>query len=239
MIKGNGNGSYADLIAQKHPKSAAAEAYRTLRTNLGFAAPDHPARLIMATSAGPGDGKTSTMSNLAVVLAQTGQNVCLVDCDLRKPRIHKVFEIDNTRGLTNVLLQNAVLDEVIIPAETAGLFLFPSGPIPPNPAELIGSEKLKDLWPQLLERYDYVLVDAPPVLAVTDASLLAGQMDGVILIVKSGTSRVDMIQDAKAQLVKANSRILGVVLNQVRMSQKDYSYYYYYHGKSKEDQIRL
>ncbi|MDQ7792022.1 MAG: CpsD/CapB family tyrosine-protein kinase [Clostridia bacterium] len=239
MIKGNGNGSYADLIAQKHPKSAAAEAYRTLRTNLGFAAPDHPARLIMATSAGPGDGKTSTMSNLAVVLAQTGQNVCLVDCDLREPRIHKVFEIDNTRGLTNVLLQNAVLDEVIIPAETAGLFLFPSGPIPPNPAELIGSEKLKDLWPQLLERYDYVLVDAPPVLAVTDASLLAGQMDGVILIVKSGTSRVDMIQDAKAQLVKANSRILGVVLNQVRMSQKDYSYYYYYHGKSKEDQIRL
>ncbi len=239
MIKGNGNGSYADLIAQKHPKSAAAEAYRTLRTNLGFAAPDHPARLIMATSAGPGDGKTSTMSNLAVVLAQTGQNVCLVDCDLRKPRIHKVFEIDNTRGLTNVLLQNAVLDEVIIPAETAGLFLFPSGPIPPNPAELIGSEKIKDLWPQLLERYDYVLVDAPPVLAVTDASLLAGQMDGVILIVKSGTSRVDMIQDAKAQLVKANSRILGVVLNQVRMSQKDYSYYYYYHGKSKEDQIRL
>ncbi|RJX21942.1 MAG: polysaccharide biosynthesis tyrosine autokinase [Desulforudis sp.] len=239
MIKGNGNGSYVDLIAQKHPKSAAAEAYRTLRTNLGFAAPDHPARLIMATSAGPGDGKTSTMSNLAVVLAQTGQNVCLVDCDLRKPRIHKVFEIDNTRGLTNVLLQNAVLDEVIIPAETAGLFLFPSGPIPPNPAELIGSEKIKDLWPQLLERYDYVLVDAPPVLAVTDASLLAGQMDGVILIVKSGTSRVDMIQDAKAQLVKANSRILGVVLNQVRMSQKDYSYYYYYHGKSKEDQIRL
>jgi capsular exopolysaccharide synthesis family protein len=239
MIKGNGNGSYVDLIAQKHPKSAAAEAYRTLRTNLGFAAPDHPARLIMATSAGLGDGKTSTMSNLAVVLAQTGQNVCLVDCDLRKPRIHKVFEIDNTRGLTNVLLQNAVLDEVIIPAETAGLFLFPSGPIPPNPAELIGSEKIKDLWPQLLERYDYVLVDAPPVLAVTDASLLAGQMDGVILIVKSGTSRVDMIQDAKAQLVKANSRILGVVLNQVRMSQKDYSYYYYYHGKSKEDQIRL
>ena len=239
MLNSSGNVSYVDLITHKYPKSAAAEAFRTMRTNLGFAAPDSPARLIMATSAGPGDGKTTTITNLAVVLTQAGHSVCLVDCDLRKPRLHKIFGLENNLGLTNLLLQKATLDEVIVPSEVNGLHLLFSGPIPPNPAELLGSERIKELWPSLLERFNYVLVDAPPVLAVTDASLLAGQLGGVILVVNSGTSRVDRVQEAKDYILKANGRILGVVLNQLRMSNKDYSYYYYYHSKSKADQIRL
>ncbi|AZK60202.1 CpsD/CapB family tyrosine-protein kinase [Candidatus Desulforudis audaxviator] len=234
------NGAFVDLVAHKHPKSAAAEAYRTLRTNLGFAAPDRPARVILVSSAGPADGKTTTVSNLAVVLAQAGHSVCLVDSDLRKPRLHRLFGVENTAGLTNVLSQNAGLEEVVVNTEVDRLALLPSGPIPPNPAELLGSGRMQEVLDRLAERYDFVLADSPPVLAVTDASLLAGQVDGVLLVIRAADTRVDLAQEAKAQLAKAGGRVLGVVLNKVRLSAKDYGYYYYYHHRPvKEDQIRL
>ncbi|SHJ73254.1 CpsD/CapB family tyrosine-protein kinase [Desulfofundulus thermosubterraneus] len=237
MFKSNG---YApQLIAHKHPKSAAAEAYRVLRTNLGFAALDHPCRSILVTSAGPEDGKSTTAANLAVVLAQAGNKVILVDCDLRKPVLHKIFEVENHRGLTNCLLQNLDPAEVSKNGLVENLTLVTSGPIPPNPAELLGSGRVRALWPALLERFDYLIVDSPPVLAVTDASLLAAQVDGVILVVRAATTRVEIAREARDQLLKASARIIGVVLNQVKMPARDYHYYYYYHRREKEEEVRL
>jgi capsular exopolysaccharide synthesis family protein len=238
-LKAKFNGTAVELAAHRHPKSAVAEACRTLRTNLSFAAPDHPARVIMVSSATSGEGKTTTISNLGVVLAQAGQKVCLVDCDLRKPRLHKVFALENATGVTNILSQQLLPEDVVVPSEIDRLSLLPSGPVPPNPAELLGSEKIREMLSWLADQFDYVLVDSPPLLAVTDASLLASRVDGVLLVVGSATTRVDLAQEARAQLAKVGARVLGVVLNRVRMSAKDYSYYYYYHRDSKEDQIRL
>lgn len=236
MFKNNG---YAPLLwAHKHPRSAVAEAYRTLRTNLGFASLDRPCRSILVTSAGPGDGKSTTAANLAVVLAQAGNRVMLVDCDLRKPAQHRIFEVENQRGLTNCLLQNLDPEEVSHRGLAENLALLTSGPIPPNPAELVGSERVRALWPSLLGRYDYVIVDSPPVLAVTDASLLAAQLEGVLLVVRAHT-RVEVVREAKEQLEKASARIIGVVLNQVKMPSRDYHYYYYYRYREKDEQVRL
>ncbi|MCL6560331.1 MAG: CpsD/CapB family tyrosine-protein kinase [Firmicutes bacterium] len=239
MSPNNGHKETPALITQRHPRSAMAEAYRTLRTNLGFAGLDRPCRSIMVTSPGPGDGKSTTAVNLAIVLAQAGHKVLLMDCDLRKPALHKIFGFDNTRGLTNALVQGRDPLEMTREGPVEGLKVLTSGPLPPNPAELLGSEKMRGLWPRLLENFDYAVVDAPPVLAVTDSVLLSGQVDGVILVAWAGTSRVEVLQDAKEQLVKANARIIGVVLNKVKMPARDYRYYYYYHSKEKEDTVRL
>ena len=227
------------LITQRHPRSAVAEAYRTLRTNLSFASLDHSCRSIMVTSPGPGDGKSTTAANLAIVLAQAGKTVLLVDCDLRKPALHKIFELDNSSGFTNAVVQGRDPAELAQPGPVEGLFVLPSGPLPPNPAELLGSERVRGLWPGLLERFDTVVVDAPPVLAVTDAVLLAAQVEGVILVIWAGAARVEIAQEAKEQLTKASARIIGVVLNKVKVPSRDYHYYYYYHPKEKEDIIRL
>ncbi|MEW6541829.1 MAG: CpsD/CapB family tyrosine-protein kinase [Bacillota bacterium] len=240
MNEFSSNGAYIDLVAHRHPKAAAAEAYRTLRTNLGFAAPDRAAKVILITSAGPEEGKTTTAGNLAVVLAQAGHGVCLLDADLRKPRLHKVFGVENEVGLTNVLSQNLALEKAVVQSAAGGVALLPSGPIPPNPAELLGSGRMKEVLGRLAERYDFVLVDSPPVLAVTDASLLAARVDGVLLVIRAADTRVEPAQEAKARLEKTGGRILGVTLNKVRLSAKDYSYYYYYHHRpGKEDQVRL
>lgn len=227
------------LSAHKHPRSALAEAYRTLRTNLGFATLDRSCRSVLVTSAGPEDGKTTTTANLGVVLAQAGHRVVVVDCDLRKPKLHELFEVENHRGLTNCLLQNLDPEEVAHGGLVENLTLLTSGPIPPNPAELLGSERVRALWPALLARYDYVLVDSPPLLAVTDASLLAAQVDGVLLVVRAATTRVEVAREARDQLLKANARIIGVVLNQVKMPGRDYHYYYYYRRREKEEEVRL
>ncbi|AEG15650.1 capsular exopolysaccharide family [Desulfofundulus kuznetsovii DSM 6115] len=235
MSKANGY----ELITHKHPRSPVAEAYRVLRTNLGFSGLDRPCRSILVTSAGPEDGKSTTAANLAVVLAQAGNKVILVDCDLRKPTQHRIFEVENHRGLTNCLLQNLDPAEVSKNGLVENLTLVTSGPIPPNPAELLGSGRVRALWPALLERFDYLIIDSPPVLAVTDAALLAAQVDGVILVIRAATTRVEIAQEARDQLLKANARIIGVVLNQVKMPARDYHYYYYYHRREKEEEVRL
>ncbi|KUK40620.1 MAG: Tyrosine-protein kinase YveL, partial [Clostridia bacterium 62_21] len=140
----------------------------------------------------------------------------LVDCDLRKPNVHKIFDLENGEGLTNVLVQGRAPGELCHEGPVEGLKILTSGPIPPNPAELLGSERIKQLWPQFLEEFDYVILDSPAVLAVTDSVLLASQVHGVILVVWAGVERVDIVQEAKEQLLKANARILGVVLNKVK-----------------------
>lgn len=223
------NGIRQGIISSTNPKSAVAEAYRTLRTNLGFASLDETCRSILVTSAGPEDGKSTIASNLAVVLAQAGHRVILVDCDLRKPMQHKLFGVDNGRGLANCLLQNLPVEEIAHTGLVPNLTVLTSGPIPPNPAEILASDKVRTLWNSLLEHYDYLVIDSPPVLAVTDTPLLASQVMGVLLVVEAAGTRIDIAKNAKEQLVRANARLLGVVLNKVKVQSQDYYYYYYYH----------
>lgn len=235
----NGHENNYRLISHKHPKSAVAEAYRTLRTNLGFSSLDKPHRIILVTSAGPGEGKSTTSANLAVVLAQAGHKVIIVDCDLRKPVQHKIFEVENSRGVTNCLLKNLSLVEVAHYNLVDNLTVLTSGPIPPNPAELLGSKKIRSLLQDLSHQFEYVIIDSPPILAVTDASLLATQVDGVILVVRSGSTRTDVAVEAKEQLLRANANIIGVVLNGINVHSKGYHYYYYYDSQSQGEKLKL
>lgn len=220
-----------DLVSHTHPKSPLAEAYRTLRTNLGFAGVDQECRTILISSPSLQDGKSTVISNLAVVMAQAGKKVLLVDCDLRKPVQHRVFNLSNQKGFTNCLLNQVSLEKVVQPGPLENLSVLTSGPIPPNPAELLSSARTRDFWSFLRERYDYVLIDAPPVLAVTDAVVLASQVDGVVLVLKTGSTRNTVAVQARDQFTRANARLLGVVLNQVEIDGPDYQYsYYYYYG---------
>jgi len=217
-----------ELITHKNPKSAMAEAYRTLRTNLDFAGVDNPCRSIMISSSSPQDGKSTTLANLAVVMAQAGHKVILVDCDLRKPVQHKIFSVANHKGVTNCLLGQMQVEEAVHNGVVENLTLLTSGPIPPNPAEILNSGKTRAFWGMLLEKYDYIFIDTPPVLAVADASILSTQVDGVILVIRSAVTKIELARQAKEQFIKANARIIGVVLNFVKMDSEGYQYYYYY-----------
>ncbi len=214
------------LICDKNPKSLVAESYRTIRTNLNFAEGDQICRSIMVSSVAPLDGKSTTISNLAVVMAQAGKKVLLVDADLRKPMQHMIFQVSNQKGLTNFLLQQVPVEELTHEGLVDNLSLLTSGPIPLNPAEIIDSERCRSLWPALLKKYDYIFIDAPPVLAVTDAVIISTQVDGVILVVSSASTRIEMAKEAKEKFRSANARILGVVVNKVKMNEKEYGYYY-------------
>lgn len=237
FLKGSGRGHHKNgsggLFALNDPRSPVVEAFRTLRTNINFASADRPYKVILVTSPTPSDGKSTVVANLGMVMAQAGNKVLIVDADLRKPTQHRIFEVINSKGLVNLIVQGEELSEVVHAGPIDGLHLITSGPIPPNPSELLVSDRMANLMSELRERYDIVLIDSPPVIAVTDSTLLASKVDGSILVIKSGITRIDLINNALDQLKKANERFLGVVLNQVRVESRDYSYYYYY-GGSKE-----
>lgn len=233
----DGNGS-DKLFALNDPKSPVVEAFRSLRTNISFASVDRPYKIILVTSPTPSDGKSTVTANLAMVMAQAGNSVLLVDADLRKPRQHHIFEIANIKGLVNTMVQNEALSTVIQPGPIDGLSLITSGPIPPNPSELLASNKMAAFLNDVRDDFDIVLIDSPPVIAVTDAALLATRVDGVILVIKSGVTRIDLINNAIEQLKKANEKFLGVVLNQVKITPGDYNYYYYY-GNSKQRSVQM
>ncbi|MEG6585040.1 CpsD/CapB family tyrosine-protein kinase [Dendrosporobacter sp. 1207_IL3150] len=216
------------LIVQEQAKSPIAEAYRTLRTNIQFSRADGELKILMFTSSGPGEGKSTTAANTAVAMAQAGKSVILVDCDLRKPVQHKIFAKQN-RGVTNILVEERSAIALLQETEVDNLRILPSGPIPPNPSELLGTEAMQQIINNLKQECDMLIIDAPPVVAVTDASVLASKVDGIILIVNSGTNRPEMVQKAKELLVKANGHILGVVLNRVEI-EEEHAYYYYYYG---------
>ena len=220
------------LIVNEQPKSAAAEAYRTLRTNLQYAKVDGELKTIMYTSAGPSEGKSTTIANTAVVLAHSGKKVILVDCDLRKPVMHKIFNKKN-QGLTNILVEHSNVNDYIQETDIQNLRIVTSGPIPPNPSELLGSLKMTELLASLREQADIVLIDVPPVVAVTDASVMASQVDGITLVLDSGTVRPEMAQRAIELLTNANGKILGVILNRVEIDD-EHAYYYYYYGNDKK-----
>lgn len=217
------------LIADKLPKSPISEQYRTIRTNIQFSLVDQQLRSVMVTSSGPSEGKSTTASNMAVVFSQQGKKVLFVDADLRKPTAHYTFQQENFKGLTTVLTKQSELFETINSTRIANLDILTSGPIPPNPAELLSSRAMEELLAAAYKQYDMVVFDTPPVLAVTDAQVLANQCDGTILVVASGSTDKDSAVKAKELLEAAKAKLLGVVLN--RKKQKDSSYYYYYGTK--------
>ena len=200
-----------NLITLTDPRSPASEAYRTLRTNLSFYSLDEPLRTLVVTSPAPDEGKSTTIANLAVTMAQGGRRTILVDCDLRRPSLHELFGVNNEVGLTTMILdENAGL--VLQQTTVENLSILPSGPKPPNPADLVGSRKVERVLDMLKENADVVLIDAPPVIGVTDAAVLGARVDGVLLVVSAGKTRRDHAEHARELLEKARVRIVGVAL---------------------------
>lgn len=239
------------LIALSQPRSPTTEAYRVLRSGIQFSSVDNPdqARL-MVTSANPSEGKSLTVANLAIVMAQAGLNVLIVDADLRRPVQHKTFRMPQKGGLTNLLLEIdlsatdaevlAAMKRAIQPTQVEGLHLLTSGPIPPNPSELLGSAKMEMMINTLAMQYDYVVLDSPPVLAVTDATVLSRRVEGVLLVIDAGSTRRGHLKQATEQLDAANANVMGVVLNRLSSrSDSYYTYYYYRHAYYLDDSAEL
>ncbi len=216
------------LIVQNDPKSPISESYRAIRTNLQFAGAGKQMKYIAFTSSVPGEGKSTTISNIALTMAQDGKKVLLIDNDLRKPRQHKIWGLLN-KGLTNMIAMGAPFDEVVQKDVFPNLDVLTSGPIPPNPSELLGSSKMNTILKEIGEPYDYVLLDLPPILAVTDAAIVGNMADGVVLVVRSGLTVPEEAKESKKRLEAGHANILGVVLNGVPTEKKGYGYGYYYY----------
>jgi len=214
------------LIAKYDPKSPISEQYRNIRTNIIYSSIDEEIRSILVTSSGPGEGKSTTTANLAVVFAQAGKTVLLVDADLRKPTVHYTFNLNNTAGLTSILTNQMELMEAVHQDDEKNLYVLPSGPIPPNPSELLGSKAMSNFLERALEEFDIILFDTPPVMAVTDAQVLANLCHGSILVVGSEKADKDAVVKTKEQLASSTGKILGVVLNN-KKNDKNSNYYYY------------
>ena len=214
------------LITISDPRSSVSEAFRTLRTNLQFASVDRELRSILVTSAEPGAKKSSTLANLAVTMAQAEKRVILVDCDLRKPCLHELFNLSNEVGLVTMMLEDeALASPPLQETGVPGLWLLASGPLPPRPSDLLGSKRMGRIIETLSEKAEVLLFDAPPVLAVTDASILAAKIDGVLLVTSAGRTKREQVTDAMAQLEKVNAHIVGAVLNNVETSgRRGYAY---------------
>jgi len=210
------NEKLGQLITVSEPRSPISEAYRTLRTNLDFAGLDRTLQTLVVTSAGVGEGKSTTLANLAVVTAQAGQMVILVDADLRRPSLHGIFGLANDFGLTTMMMDEAALASPPL-QETGieGLTLLASGPLPPNPAELMGSRRMGEVIAALSQRAAHVFFDTPPVVAVTDAAVLATKVDGVLLVISAGTTRREYARSAVQRLQQINARLVGTVLTNV------------------------
>ena len=220
-----------NLVTQNDPKNPAAEAYRVIRTNIQFAQAGKELQTIVLTSCTPNEGKTTTIANLAVVLTQAGKSVLLMDCDMRNPTVHKSFNLSNKVGLSSCISMGTAVADAVQATGIEGLDALTAGVIPPNPSELLGSERMKNILQRAKEKYDYVLIDAPPVLPVTDTLVLSRLVDGLIMVIDSGEIKVEMAREVKNQLVHAGANILGVVLNKVRSEHHGYGYgYYYYYG---------
>ncbi|SFE99757.1 capsular exopolysaccharide family [Bacillus sp. OV194] len=217
------------LITHNNPMSPISEQYRTIRTNIQFSSIDKQYKTLLVTSAGQGEGKSTTVANLAVVLAQQGKRVLVVDGDLRKPTVHYTFRVSNIQGMTSVLTKQLTFEDAVQKTNIDHLYVLPSGPIPPNPSELLNSKAMEALVEEANSKYDYVLFDSPPVLAVTDAQILSNRCDGVVLVASSGRTEKEEALKAKELLENANAKILGVVLNGKETN--DSSYYYYYGSK--------
>jgi len=224
----------SNLISFHDPKARASEAYRALRTNIGFLGVDRQIKSIVVTSPDQAEGKSTTCANIAISMAQTDKKVLLLECDLRKPKIHKYFGVENDKGLTDVIVNNMEYEAVTRKIDQIkNLYVITCGPIPPNPAEILESAKMNDLINRLKDSFDMVILDSPPVSELTDAAIVSKNADGVILVIASGESNIDMARHAKSALENVKARVLGVVLTKLDRSSGSYHYYryrnYYYY----------
>ena len=217
------------FILEKDPKSIAAESYRTLRTNIQYSSFDKEYKVIMVTSSEPGEGKSTTSGNLALSFAQDGKKVLLIDCDLRKPSLHKKFKISNLIGLSDVLIGKEDL-KAALHRYNENLVVLTSGKLPPNPSEMLSSKAMSNLLKELKNVFDYIILDTPPVQAVTDSQILSTKADGTILVIRAEKTKKDSVQNALGLLKKVNANIIGTVLNGIESSRNKY---YYYYGESK------
>ncbi|MEJ7760025.1 MAG: polysaccharide biosynthesis tyrosine autokinase [Gemmatimonadaceae bacterium] len=228
--KGRGapTGGLEELVTITDVRSSAAESYRTLRTNLMFSQAVRALRTLVVTSASPGEGKTTTAANLAVSFAQQGMRVLLVDCDLRRARLHKLFDMSREPGLTDLVIGLSDADAVCRQTSVTGLYLLPAGPLPPNPAELLGSEGMRRTLETLAEAYDLIVVDTPPLLAASDAAILATIADGVIIVLRAGATETSAAEQSMQQLNAVGARVVGAVLNDPDAQVPRYGAYYRY-----------
>ena len=216
------------IISYNDPKSVISEQYRAIRTNIEYSNVDQNTKTILVTSSDKNEGKTTTVSNLAVSFANLNKKVLLIDCDLRNASIHKMFKINNIYGLTDILAKDRAVDKCIQETELENLYVLTAGATPPNPAEILSSEKMKNLIEDLKNIYDYIFIDTPPIGLVTDAGVLSSFIDGVVLVVKSESIEKKYLEETKKKLDAVDARILGAILNSYKSEQKDYNYYSYY-----------
>ncbi len=221
-----------ETVTQVRPQSQMAESYRALRTSLLLSNLGAPPKVIMVTSARPQEGKTTTSINTAIVLAQKGVRVLLMDADLRRPSIHKTLGMGPRSGLSNVLTGSATVQQTIAASPILpNLFIMPAGTPPPNPAELLASSNMRDLLEELREQFDHIVIDTPPTLSVTDAVVLSPRADATILVIRSGQTTKQALRRARDILMQVNAHVAGVLLNAVDLTSPDYYYYYEYQGK--------
>lgn len=213
------------FIVEKKPKSVAAEAYRSLRTNIQYSSFDKEYKTIVVTSSNPGEGKSITAGNLALTLAEGESRVLLVDCDMRKPSVHKNFRVTNTHGLSDVLLQKQKVMDVAHNYKD-NLYIITSGKIPPNPAEMLASKAMTLFLDEMKKHFDYIVLDTPPVHAVADPQILSTKADGTLFVVRAGVTKKDDVQGSISILKKVNANIIGTVLHAVENSKNKYYYYY-------------
>lgn len=224
------------LISLTNPKSPVTEAFRTLRTNIQFSSIDEEIRTLVITSSTPTEGKSVVTNNMAAIMAQGDKKVLLIEGDLRKPRIHEHFKLSNHQGLTNILVGDKDLKDVVNRyAPLDNLYILTSGPIPPNPAEILGSKKMKDFLNKAKEDYDIILIDTPPIGLVTDSAVLSTICDALIYVVAVGQTEVDVVKHSKDLLDTVNANIIGVVLNKVPVDGRSYYKYYNYYGYYEEE----
>jgi capsular exopolysaccharide synthesis family protein len=231
LQKKNGNGSHPELLVNADARSPLAEAYRHLRTSVLLSAAGGAPQTMLVTSSQPAEGKTTTAVNTALILAQTGADVLVVDADMRRPRIHSIFEVENTRGLSTILaskMSEAEMFNMITAHEATGLYLLPAGAIPPNPAELIGSEEMRRLITALKSSFTHIVIDSPPVASFTDSVLISSLVDGVLLVVHGGRASRGIVRRSRQVLQDVGAKIFGIVLNNVNLDSSDYYYKYYY-----------
>lgn len=219
------------LIGSPSVKAPVEEAYKTLRTNIQYSNLDNDLKIILVTSTSPEEGKTSTSSNLAISMAQSDNKVLLIDCDLRKPSVHKAFHILNIKGLTNVIAENMDYHEILNSVGIPNLDILTSGPTPPNPSELLGSTRMQVFIKKVLEEYDVIILDSPPVLPVSDAMVLSQLADRVIFVTRYGKTTYDEAENAKQGMENVGAKILGAVMNDIPIDAEGGGYYYYSYGE--------
>ncbi|MFJ7950619.1 CpsD/CapB family tyrosine-protein kinase [Lysinibacillus sp. NPDC096418] len=215
------------LVTVANSHSFVSEQFRTIRTNITFSMPDKAIKTILVTSATPGEGKSTNAANLGVVFAQEGKRIVIVDADLRKPTMHYTFLLQNARGLSNLLTRQFTISEAVNSTDIPNLFVLTSGPIPPNPAELLSSNVMGAVIEELKKEFDIIIFDAPPLLSVTDAQILSNKCDGTLLIVNSGVVENESVKKAKSSLEASKANILGVVLNNYKIPHNQYYDQYY------------